>query len=348
MVEDASGCRSSLNIIVPVISNLSVDAGNDITICEGKGGSLSASSNGDSFSWYPSATLSQAASLNPVATPVSTTKYYLTATWGICSKTDSAIVFVSPAPIANVGLDTSTCYGKSIQLRGSGGVDYLWSPDTYLDNNLVPDPTMIKPINTVMYSLIVTDINNCKSILPANVTVTVTPPAKVFAGNDTSIIMNQALPLYAFDVNNSGFNNYLWSPASGLSNPNSQDPTAYITNDITYTVTAATQEGCEGEGSISIKVYTVSDIYVPNAFTPNGDGRNDILRAIPIGIKEFRLFVVYNRWGQLVFTTKNQSMGWDGTINGRLQDTGTYVWMTEGIDYKGNVIQRKGTVILIR
>jgi gliding motility-associated-like protein len=87
---------------------------------------------------------------------------------------------------------------------------------------------------------------------------------------------------------------------------------------------------------------------VPSGFTPNGDGHNDILRAIPIGIKEFKFFAVYNRWGQLVFYTTNAVSGWDGKFNGALQNAGAYVWVTEGIDYQGITIDRKGVAVLIR
>ncbi len=65
-------------------------------------------------------------------------------------------------------------------------------------------------------------------------------------------------------------------------------------------------------------------------------------------MKEFKSFDIYNRWGQHIFSTKNPGKGWDGTVNGQPQVTGTYVWMTEGIDFSGNIIQRKGTVVLIR
>jgi gliding motility-associated-like protein len=89
-------------------------------------------------------------------------------------------------------------------------------------------------------------------------------------------------------------------------------------------------------------------IYVPNAFTPNGDGKNDILKAIPIGLKEFKYFTVYNTYGQQVFITRNPSIGWDGNFKGAKQAMGTYVWIAEGVNYKGTQLQTKGTVILIR
>jgi gliding motility-associated-like protein len=89
-------------------------------------------------------------------------------------------------------------------------------------------------------------------------------------------------------------------------------------------------------------------LFVPNAFTPNGDGHNDVLRVIPIGIRALNYFTVFNRWGQRVFTTTDPGTGWDGTVNGVLQPVGTYVWMAGGVNYKGEVVERKGVVVLIR
>jgi hypothetical protein len=201
-----------------------VVAGNDTTICQGTSATLNASSTGTSFNWFPSSSISNAHILNPTASPTLTTTYYLTALGGICSKTDSLTIFVNQAPIANAGIDTSTCYGKDIQLHGSGGLDYSWSPVTYLDNPTSPNPTVIKPLSTTSYHLTVTDKNNCQSLNNATVTVKVEPPPAVFAGNDTAVIINQPLQLNAVDINNTGFTNFLWTPADGLNNSSLQNP----------------------------------------------------------------------------------------------------------------------------
>jgi gliding motility-associated-like protein len=217
-----------------------------------------------------------------------------------------------------------------------------------LSDPSVYNPTAGKPAGTISYHLTVTDALGCKSVQDEQVTVSVTPPAKVFAGNDTSIYINQPLPLNAIDVNNSGFTKYSWSPPSGLSDPFIQNPVAITNKNITYTVVASTPNGCEGTDAITITAFAVADIFVPNAFTPNGDGRNDVFKAIPIGIREFKYFAVYNRWGQRVFFTTNPSTGWSGTINGAPLQTGGYVWTAAGITFKGDLIERKGTVVLVR
>ena len=234
-------------------------------------------------------------------------------------------------------------------MHGSGGVVYLWSPSTYLDNTTIPNPKVMNPsAGSITYHLSITDANGCKSQTESLVKITVSPFAKVFAGNDTAIAFNQPLQLNAVDVNNSGFTTYVWSPSYGLNNPAISNPVANLDRDIVYTVNTKTSSGCEGTAFIKVKVYKGPEIYVPTAFTPDGDGRNDILKAIVVGMKEFHYFSIYNRWGQLLFTTSDHRKGWDGKIQGVPQGSGTVVWMAEGIDYKGNTIQRKGTATIIR
>jgi gliding motility-associated-like protein len=241
--------------------------------------------------------------------------------------------------------DTTICQGMATTLTvQSNATGFAWVPTAGLSNAGIASP-VAEPSVTTVYTLTAT-LGACTET--GSVTVTVMPQPKVFAGDDTAVKINQSLPLQAVDVNNSGFTSYQWSPTQGLSNPFSQDPTALIKGNITYLVTATTPEGCVGIDSIVIEAFAYSDIIVPNAFTPNGDGHNDVLRAIAVGMKEFRYFTVFNRLGQQVFTTSNASVGWDGTLNGRPMVSGAYVWMAGGVDYTGKTVQRRGVVILVR
>ncbi|MGF2411168.1 MAG: T9SS type B sorting domain-containing protein, partial [Ferruginibacter sp.] len=127
-----------------------------------------------------------------------------------------------------------------------------------------------------------------------------------------------------------------------------KNPVAILDKDFTYTLLATTSGGCKAEDKINIKISLSSQIYVPNAFTPNGDGNNDIIKPGLVGIRELKYYAIYNRYGQLVFKTASKNEGWDGLINGKPQHTGSYVWVAEGIDYTGKTIFRKGTTILIK
>ena len=348
MVTDANGCVGTATATVPLTNDLTVSVASVQPVCEGLTLPLSAVSAGSSFAWSPSAGLTDPNSRNPVLTASSTQTYTVTASLGPCQSQGQVLVTVLPAPVATVSSNVTVCYGKNVSLSGSGGETYLWTPATFLDNPGVADPTVEHPSYSVAYNLSVTGANGCTSIKPAQVVVTVSPPAQLFTGNDTTVAIGEPLQLQAIDVNHTGFSNYSWSPEDGLNNPTIANPIAVLDMDENYTVTAYSDAGCEASGTIRVKVYAGPDIYVPNAFTPNGDGHNDVLRAIPVGIRQFKYFMIYNRFGQLVFTTADPSKGWDGGISGQPQPAGTFVWEAEGVDYLGHVLRRKGTVVLVR
>ena len=141
---------------------------------------------------------------------------------------------------------------------------------------------------------------------------------------------------------------FSWTPSGGLDDPFDKSPRASITDDQTYIVTSTTAEGCEASDTVNIKVFKGSAVYVPTGFTPNGDGRNDFLRGLYIGIKKVHYFRIYNRWGQLIFSTNTLTDGWDGTIKGVKQGTGAYVWMLRAEDLAGKIYEMKGVSTLIR
>ena len=163
------------------------------------------------------------------------------------------------------------------------------------------------------------------------------------AGPDIIAASGQSVQLQA-----SGGLSYEWTPATGLSNAFINNPIATLTSDQTYTLKALTPQGCESYDQVTVKIYKGPEIYVPSAFTPNGDGKNDVLRALPVGISKFEYFTLYNRYGQKVFSTEDYSKGWDGAFKGAQQNAGVYVWMASAIDFRGNKMFRKGTFVLIR
>ena len=348
-VMDNNNCVQTKNIVIPLFNPLTADAGADVTICEGTSKQLNATSNGAVLLWSPALGLSDVSIANPIASPVVTTKYYLTATMGtLCSLTDSVTAFVLAAPKPNAGADQTICFGTNTTLNGSGGTQYFWSPSSYLNDHRIAAPIAKMLPGTITYTLNVIDGNGCASLQPDRVTITVTREAKVFAGNDTTLAIGQPLPLMAIDLNGSGFTQYEWIPHDGLSDPYSAYPIALPDRNMWYTVIARNALGCTARDDIRVTVYKGPEIYVPQAFTPDGNGTNDILRAVPAGIASFHYFRIYDRWGKMLFQTATPSIGWDGKLGGTYQPTGTYVWMAEGVDYKGNIVYRKGTVIIVK
>jgi gliding motility-associated-like protein len=235
--------------------------------------------------------------------------------------------------------------GKITATALGGTPTYQYSIDgglTYQNSNIF---TNLPPTN---YTVYIKDANSCINTTALTVGNTPIPILSVFAGRDTSVVIFQPLQLNAIDINNTGFVSYTWSPSLGLNRPDIKNPVAILDKDFAYEVMATTADGCISTDSIKIKITYISDIFVPTAFTPNGDGKNDVLRPKLIGIKELKYFALYNRYGELIHKSANENQGWDGFIKGKAQNTGTFVWTAEVVDYLGRTIFRKGTSMLIR
>lgn len=166
--------------------------------------------------------------------------------------------------------------------------------------------------------------------------------AVAFAGNDTVFVKDEP-----FQLHGTGGSSYNWSPPIGLSDPNVPNPIGVLQDDITYTLTVTTPEGCTDTDEIRITIFKGSNVYVPTGFTPNGDGLNDTFQPYLLGIRSLDYFKVFNRWGQEVFSTKTIGPGWNGRINGALQPSGVYVWQLQATDYVGKVYRMSGSVTMV-
>jgi gliding motility-associated-like protein len=141
--------------------------------------------------------------------------------------------------------------------------------------------------------------------------------------------------------------NYYWSPPSYIDDINAIKPEAFPPQDIIYTLTATSTVGC-GSSSDDVNVKVYQGFFIPNSFTPNGDGKNDKFRILPYDNYLIQKFVIYNRWGGVIFQTKTADEGWDGTYQSLPQPTGSYVYFVELLDPNGKKIIKKGIITLIR
>jgi gliding motility-associated-like protein len=252
---------------------------------------------------------------------------------------------VVPYPTANAGPDRSVCPGFSAPLNATGGSSYSWTPVTFLSNRSIPNPLCVTPSATIRYIVAVSDTLGCPKTVKDTVWVIVYP--KVIANatpKQTDAVQGQSVYLNA-----TGGISYLWEPATWLNNPNVANPVSTPKDNITYAVTVTSADGCKAVDLVRINVFNVdADIYVPTGFTPNGDGLNDVLRPKLLGMMQLNYFKVFNRFGEMVFSTSEIDKGWDGNYKGKGQDPATYVWMAEGVTYKGIVKRKKGYAVLIR
>jgi gliding motility-associated-like protein len=229
-------------------------------------------------------------------------------------------------------------------LHASGGSTYTWSPSSFLTNINIPDPISVKPTLSIRYIVAVRDTFGCPKPSFDTVFVTVAKIVADAGPRDTSVVLTQPVQLSA-----TGSTNYLWTPNQWLDNNTIATPIATPQETIEYVVKVSNDAGCFATDTILVKLFKVDpDLYVPTAFSPDGDGLNDDFKPILIGMKSLDIFHVYNRWGQLIFQTTQHGKGWDGKFAGQPQSAGTYVWRAEGTTYLNKKIVRKGSVILIR
>jgi hypothetical protein len=350
----------------------------DMSFCLGQNQDLLlqlAGETGSPIDWQSSPDGIRWASVIPADTATAYSLFGLTASSrfrvivqsGVCPADTSApanISFVNVpfAQAATDPVDTTICYGTTANLKAvvSIGTNYSWTNAGSLTDRgngvISPLPYVITttaaPKSTIDYVLKVENAG-CPNLLLDTIEVRVLPRIVVDAGNDTSLVTGEPLQLHASSVDPTapGADSFSWSPAVGLNDPTIFDPTLLLppgTDSMRYFVTATSPDGCTGVGNILVKVFrTGPDIFVPNAFTPGG-ATNNIFRPLGAGISSLSFFRVYNRLGQLVYSTTTLGEGWDGRVNGRLADSGTFVWAVQGTTYTGHTLYRKGTMVLVR
>ena len=341
------GCTNTDSVTIRVLDFIKVNAGNDTTICAGDILTLQPVSEALSYVWSSSTGVQIDNIKFPQVQPLVNTRYYVTANLGKCQDHDTLFIKTAPYPIADAGPDAIICFGNKLQINAKiKGSFFEWTPSNSLSNPAILNPIAIPTKNTT-YLLKVADTVGCPKTVTDSLQVLVSPPIIANAGKDTAILVNQPLQLQA-----SGGISYIWSPEIGLSDPTIANPIVTLDDrydQITYQLRAFGIGGCYADDAITIKVFkTGPEIFVPSAITPNGDGMNDILKPVTVGIAKLKYFSVYNRWGQLLYSTVELGRGWDGNVGKVPQPGSTYVYMTEGIDYLGKIVFRKGTTVLIR
>ncbi|MEM6261445.1 MAG: gliding motility-associated C-terminal domain-containing protein [Bacteroidota bacterium] len=245
-VTDSNGCVDLDTAQVNVNQLPLVDAGDNTGICIGLSTQLTAS-GAITYVWDADPSLSPLNDARTTANPLDTTTYFVTGTdINGCSNTDSVTVIVYPLPPADAGRDTAICIFESTRLQASGGINYEWSPETFLDNSGVPNP-LSSPLQTITYLVTVTDTNTC--VDTSSVTVTVNPLPEVDAGNDTTICENSTGQLRA-----SGALTYVWSPNLNISDINIPRPVVAPPTDQTYTVEGTDVNGCVNTDSVRVFV----------------------------------------------------------------------------------------------
>lgn len=346
-VTDANGCSAGDSVTIEVNPSPRLLAATlDTLICSGAEAKLAATAASPNtvFTWSPANTLSDAASANPVAKPVSTTMYFVEAVneYGCTAKDSVTVAVKSKAVFALNPLTASTCPGKSVTLNASGGDFYQWLPSSTLV--ATGNAAIASPVTNTTYRVVIND-TLCKlsDTLSASIKVDGNIYTKVSKTNDVDCILPTAT------LKAEGGVSYQWFPAESLSNPAIASPVASPKQSTKYYVKIMAAGGCYSYDSVTVNVYkSVENGYqLPSAFTPNDDGNNDCFGVRKWGTLGSLDFSIFNRQGKLIFHTTNPSDCWDGTMNGTKQLTGPYIYIIKA-QVPCGPITRTGSVVLIR
>ncbi|HRN90893.1 MAG TPA: PKD domain-containing protein [Ferruginibacter sp.] len=346
-----AGCLDTAVHSIQVRQSPVVRASSDVTYCLGGSAQLSVT-GGLQYQWAPNQGLSCNDCANPVANPTVTTPYLVTGTAANgCTATDTVVVTVIQPLVMDVSDNDTICIGQSAPLMASGAATYVWSPGTSLSSTTVSNPVATPSITTT-YRVIGYDGQNCYTDT-AYVVVAVGQYPTVSLGPDQQLPSGTQLPL-ATTIQNGPIAQWEWTPTGDLDCADCPLPTAYIRNNITYTVRVTNIYGCDATDEMNIKVFcTDGQVFIPNAFTPDGDGVNDILMVRGTGIARVKSFRIFNRWGEVVFERSNflpnnPAYGWNGKVRGKDAPPDVFVFTAEVICDNGTPYTYKGNVSIIK
>ncbi len=342
---NANGCTAKDTVMVYVKPLPLISTSGDNTICVGQAAQLLAG-GGSSYAWSPAASLNNAVIANPIARPTASTTYTVVVTGGNnCSSKDSLKISLKALPIFSVSNAYSTCANGTAPLNAAGGTSYLWSPAQFLNNASIPNPIATVSSNTLFTVLITDSICKLSASLSTNVTTDLLPPVITASkSNDMDCVFSSVqLKAVGADV-------YSWSPAANLSSSTIANPIAKPAITQQYTVVGTNSiNNCKSRDTITVFVKSPTNptSYIPNTFTPNADGSNDCFRVRDFGTVKTVDLMIFNRYGNLVFQTKNANDCWDGSYKGQPAEVGNYVYYVKVLNDCGEEI-KKGNLLLLR
>lgn len=312
-----NGCINTDTIVVTENPLPVFNLGTDTLLCEGTSLEYNFSLPGATYLWNTGST-------SPALTLEQPGNYWLQVTQGGCSLRDSLVLVYKPMPLVSLGSDTSLCEGETLSLAAfNAGAQYQWSTGNATDRISVDRPGLY---------FVSVNLDGCEARDTIDVSYKLLP--RFTLGADTLICNGQTILLDP-RVNNAG---YLWQDGSTSS--------SYLVSQAgIYSVQIQNECGATSDEVVITK--GICQLHMPNAFTPNNDGLNDLFRVkYPQFIHVFKM-QVFNRWGEVVFSTTDAGRGWDGSYKGKKQPIGNYLWMISLTDLDGNSSSYKGSVLLL-
>lgn len=309
----------------------------EVKLCKGNSIQIYAGGATD-YLWEPDYNISDVNIYNPTVWPTVDTSYAVTFTNACGSSYDTVDVDVIEI-IATASPDTTVCPGDPVNLWASGGDFYSWEPSAAIQepNDSI---TTARPWSPTVYTVVVSDVNGCFDI--EEVYVLTYPQPAITVSPNVYAMQGDTAEIYA---EGDGF--ITWAPPYNISCTNC--PSAFVWPEIeqTYVATLTDENSCTVSAPVTIFFDPL--IYVPNAFSPNGDGMNDFFKAVASNIRNFEM-LIFNRWGEVVWEGDNTEDFWDGRIRptGIMAKDDAYVWQIRYEDLRGNKEVLRGHVILLK
>jgi gliding motility-associated-like protein len=347
---NSSGCSTNLNKAVQAYPTPKVKINADSNVCIGKSINLFASGAAN-YKWTPAINLSCTNCAGPVSRPDRSIQYFAKGTSSNgCIASDSISISVKFPIKLEVSKKDTLCAGRSTLLSASGGENYIWSPSTGLNDASLARPTAT-PSQTTNYRVIASDAIGCFKDT-GYVPIKVYPMPVVNAGEDKTINVGKTIdltPVISTDVTN-----VTWSPTSGIFRNSYPDITVKPNESAEYTVEVSNEGGCRARDKVTVYVLcNNANVFIPNTFSPNGDGANDIFYPRGSGIFQVKMLRVFNRWGETVFEKSNLyandiSAGWNGTFKGAKLLPDVFVYTMDVVCENNTTLTFKGNIALIR
>ncbi|NII26543.1 PKD domain-containing protein [Pseudoflavitalea sp. X16] len=349
-VTNSYNCTGSTSQLVTIHPLPALDAGEDVVICEHTSHLLKAS-GAVKYTWSSVGSMSCVNCSNTMVHPATSTRYYVEgeSSYG-CKTTDSVYVMVQHPFTIDVRKGDTICVGEKFQLEATGADRYSWSPATGLDKTTVRNP-LAQPNVTTLYQVIGSDNYNCFTDT-AYVPVTVYPYPKVEMEAGKTVVVGTSVtlqPKISPDVKQ-----IQWTPGTWLSCIDCAAPVASPKQTIPYRVLVTNEGGCIAEKVIKLFVVcNGTNVYLPNTFSPNNDGVNDVFYPQSKGVSFIRSFRIFNRWGELVFEQfsfqgNDRSKGWNGKQKNQPAVYDVFVYVMEVTCDNGEILYLKGDVTIIR
>ncbi len=298
--------------------------------------------------WNPGQYLSDSTSKQPLAYIPKSVRYTVN-TFGNsgCLIRDTIDIVVPQHDFYVLPKDTSICFGETAPLSVKNGTYFEWfefengkfkSAHESLNCDRCPNP-IAKPKKTTHYKIKVGDELFCYDTIDAFIEVKPLPIVKILT-NDTVIKYGKSIQLMV-----NGARLYNWTPVSSLNNPNISYPVATPTESTQYVVGGIASNGCVSFDTVRVGLDYRDNLFIPTAFSPNGDGKNDVFKVSNMTFQRYTEFRVFNRWGQEIY---NGNKGWDGMWKGVVQEAGVYTYLIRVAYPDGEIETYKGDVTLVK